>query len=316
MIAFGTRFSASLSVTYGALLVVLHAGLALGQLTVLSKGNPTLEWRKAQLIQIETQLADEATKGDLKLELTAQKEWLTNYSTVTLSPQATKATKNAPPTLDDPVLDPYKKAAAIRKRLLGPKARPVAADTEKLRAALEKTPDDIGLRQLQLHWLDQPQYREVYPAEIAVAASRLRGLLENNMKLDPAAKKGAVAMTLYRQARALGYRLDLDREKKTLLAEGEREKVDSQLVGAYTQLIDLVGPGHSEFTLLEIRMLRRDNWFGRALQLLERNASAIQPRWYLEKRRDLLRELGWTMPAAQAHEMFAAEFPEEAKGGE
>ena len=55
---------------------------------------------------------------------------------------------------------------------MGPKAKPTSADTEKLRAALEKLPSDIGLRQLQLHWLDQPQYREEYPAEIADAASR------------------------------------------------------------------------------------------------------------------------------------------------
>ena len=40
-------------------------------------------------------------------------------------------------------------------------------------------------------------------------------------------------MTLYRQARALGYRLDLDLEKKKPLEKEDREQVDSQLVGAY-----------------------------------------------------------------------------------
>ena len=313
MIAFRMRFSACLSLSSGALLVLLHAGLAIGQLTVLSKGNPTLEWRKAQLAQIESQLADKASKGDLKLELTAQKEWLTNYTTDKLRPQPTMAAESTSPTIDDPVLDPEKKAGSIRKRLFGPKAKPTAADTEKLRAELETTPNDIGLRQLQLHWLDQPHYREAYPAEIADAASRLRGLLENSKKLAPAIQQAAVAMTLYREARALGYRLDLDREKKKPLAQDEREKIDSQLGGAYTQLIKTVGPGHPEFVLLEIRMLRRDNWFGRALQLLENNSTTIEPRWYLEKRRDLLRDLGWKTPAAQAHEMFAAAFPEEAK---
>ena len=313
MIVFGMRFSASLWITSGAMLVMLHAGLAMGQLTVLSKGNPTLEWRKAQLGEIESQLADKKLQGDLKLELLAQKEWLTNYSTDELVPQLTKSPENAPPAIDEPVLDPDKKGAAIRKKLFGPKAKPTAADTERLRAALEEMPNDIGLRQLQLQWLDQPQYREEYPVAIADAASRLNGLLESNKKLDPAVKKKAVAMTLYRQARALGYLLDLDRDKKKSLAEGEREKVDSQLVGAYTQLINTVGPGHPEFVLLDIRMLRRDNWFGRALQLLELNGSKIEPRWYLEKRRDLLRDLGWKAPAAKAQEMFAAAFPEEAK---
>ncbi len=313
MIANGMRTSAYLKVVCSATLVVLHAGIALGQLTVLSKGNTAAEWRKAQLAQIETQLNDNATKEELRLELTAQKEWLTNYSTEKLSPQPSKPVEKSTAAMEDPVLDPDKKAEAIRNKLFGPKAKPTAADTEKLRVALEKVPNDIGLRQLQLHWLDQPQYREEYPAEIADAASRLRGLLESNKKIDPAVKKVAVAMTLYRQARALGYRLDLDLEKKKPLEKEVREKVASQLVGVYTQIMSLVGPGHVEFVLLEIRMLRRDNWFGRALQLLELHGSTIAPRWYLEKRRDLLRDLGWKAPAAQAHEMFAAAFPEDAK---
>jgi hypothetical protein len=312
MTALGIRFSTTFSLTAGALLVLLQAGLAVGQLSVLSKGNPAAEWRKAQLAQIEMQLADKSLKTELKLELTAQKEWLTDYSTLKLGPQSTKANENTSTKIDEPVLDPDKKAESIRKALFGRKAKPTSADTEKLRFALEKSPNDIGLRQLQLHWLDQPQYREEYPAEISDAASRLRGLLETNKKIEPAKQKAAVATTLYRQARALGYRLDLDREKKKPLEESEREKVDSQLVGVYTQLVNLVGPGHPEFALLEIRMLRRDNWFGRALQVLERNASTIEPRWYLEKRRDLLRDLGWKTPADQAQEMFAAAFPEDA----
>lgn len=312
----GMRLSACLTVACSAMVLLVHADVAVGQLRVLSKGNPVAEWRKAQLTQIEAQLNDKATKAELKLELTAQKEWLTNYATEKLGPQPTKPIENSPPPIDDPVLDPDKKADSIRNKLFGPKAKPTAADTEKLREALEKSPSDIGLRQLQLHWLDQPQYREDYPAEIADAASRLRGLLDSNKKIDAAAKKDAIAMTLYRQARALGYRLDLDVEKKKPLEKEERQNVDSQLVGAYTQIISLVGPGHPEFVLLEIRMLRRDNWYGRALQLLERNGSKIDPRWYLEKRRDLLRDLGWKAPAAQAHEAFAAAFPEEAKASE
>jgi len=320
MLAKGMRFSAYLTVVFSVILVLLHAGIAMGQLTVLSKGNPAVEWRKAQLTQIDTQLNDETTKAELKLELAAQKEWLTNYSTDKLSPQPSKPVEKSPAAIEDPVLDPVldpgKKAESIRKKLFGAKSKPTAVDTEKLRVALEKSPSDIGLRQLQLHWLDQPQYREDYPVEIADAASRLRGLLESDKKIDPAAKKDALAMTLYRQARALGFRLDLDLEKKKPLEKVDREKVNSELVGAYTQIISLVGPGHPEFVLLEIRMLRRDNWFGRALQLLERNGSTIEPRWYLEKRRDLLRGLDWTAPAAQAQVMFAVAFPEEAKTSE
>ncbi len=313
MSVWGTRNLGSTVFAVLTLLIVLQADSAHGQLKVLSKGNPTLEWRKAQLGQIDAQLADKTTKAELKLELTAQKEWLTNYSGEKLSPQPAKGAEKSLSSMEEPVLDPDKKAEAIRKKLFGPKAKPTAADTEKLRVALENSPNDIGLRQLQLHWLDQPQYREEYPAEIADAASRLCGLLETNKKIEPNVKKAATAMTLYRQARALGYRLDLDLEKKKPLEKADRESVTSQLVGAYTQIMELVGPGHPEFVLLEIRMLRRDNWFGRALQLLEKHGSTIEPRWYLEKRRDLLRDLGWKAPADQAHEAFASAFPEEAK---
>ena len=306
------RSSVSFLAALAGLMLLLQTGSAFGQLRVLSKGNPAEEWRKAQLAQIDAQLADKATKGDLKLELEAQKGWLSNYTSGQLAPQATQGTPSLKP-LEEPTLDPDKKADAIRRKLFGPKARPTTADTEKLRSALEKAPEDVGLRQLQLHWLDQPQYREEYPAEIADAASRLIGLLQTNKKIDAKAKEVAIAMTLYRQARALGYRLEPDVVAKKPLAEGEREKVDGQLVGAYTQLIKLVGPGRPEFALLEIRMLRRDNWFGRALAALEKNAGQIEPRWYLEKRRDLLRDLNWKGPAEQAHELFASEFPEEAK---
>ena len=307
-------------------LLCLQAGTAQGQLRVLSKGNPVEEWRKAQLAQLDKQLADKATTGPLKLELEAQKGWLVAYTPGQLSPQPSKPSVKSssgpaasgragesPSAIDEPTIDPDEKAAAIRKKLFGPKARPTSADTEALRKALEKTPDDIGLRQLQLHWLDQPQYRDEYPLEIADAAARLIGLVEVNKKINSKTKEAVIAMTLYRQARALGYRLDPDVVAKKPLEPGEKEKVDAQLVGTYSQLIKLVGPGRPEFALLEIRMLRRDNWFGRALETLERNAGQIEARWYLEKRRDLLRDLGWKSPADQAHEMFAAAFPEEAK---
>ncbi len=308
------------------LCLILQCCVAQGQLRVLSNGNPVEEWRKAQLAQIDKQLAERSTGAELKLELTAQKTWLETYTPGQLAPQPSQATSGKgrgkaaraaivteERAIEEPTVDPEKKATRIRAKLLGPSARPTTADTESLRAALEKSSDDIGLRQLQLHWLDQPQYRDEYPTEIADAAGRLIALLEANKKIDAKTKESAIAMTLYRQARALGYRLEPEVVEKKPLEAGEREKVDAQLVGTYSQLINLVGPGRPEFALLEIRMLRRDNWFGRALEVLERNGERIEARWYLEKRRDLLRELGWKAPAEQAHASFAAAFPEEAK---
>lgn len=41
----------------------------LEQLTVLSKGNPTLQWQKVQLAQIDARLADKTIVGNCGLEL-------------------------------------------------------------------------------------------------------------------------------------------------------------------------------------------------------------------------------------------------------
>ncbi len=297
--------------------LLVQPGEAVAQLRVLSKGNATAEWRKAQLAALDAQLADKSTNGELKQELTAQQKWLTNYSGDKLAPQpvasAASSRSDAQKPLEEPTLDPDNRATELRKRLLGPKAKPTATDTEKLRKALEEKPDDLGLRQLQLHWLDQPQYREEYPTEIAEAAGRLVGLIETSKKIPADEKKAVVAWTLYRQARALGYRMEPEVVAKKPLDEEQRKKIDEQLVGVYNQLMNLVGSGRPEFALLEIRMLRRDGWFGRALEVLESNGGSIDARWYLEKRRDLLRELKWSTPAEQAHQMFAESFPEEAR---
>lgn len=294
------------------LLTFLPGELAQAQLRVLSKGNSREEWRKAQLMQIEAQLTDKSTTGPLKLELEAEKRWLSSYVPGQMSGELPKATGKEPQRQAEPILDPEKKADGIRKKLLGPKAKPTAADTEQLRTALQKSSDDIGLRQLQLHWLDQPQYREDYSIEIAEAATRLLGLLEK-AKLSKEELKLARAFTIYRQARALGYRLDPDVVAKHPLDAKDRKSVEEQLVGAYNQLVQLVGTGRAEFALLEIRMLRRESWNGRALELLELHGHMIEPRWYLEKRRDLLSDLGWKIPADEAAALFAVQFPEEAK---
>jgi hypothetical protein len=304
---FGHFVSASLAV----ICVVIFGSSTFGQLKVLSKGNTVEEWRKAQLAQIDAQLNEKSTAAELKSELESAKKWLSAYQPGSMSAKAAAPEKKEEKPLIEPIVDPDESAGALRRKLLGPKAKPSAADTEALRIALQKSPEDVGLRQLQLHWLDQPQYRDDYSAEIAEAAGRLLALLEG-AKLKPEQKKLAIAFTLYRQARAFGYRQDPDVVKKYPLDEQERKRYEEQLVGAYNQLINLVGSGQSEFALLEIRMLRHDKWNAQALELLEENAHLIEPRWYLEKRRDILRDLGWKTPAEEAHAIYSREFPNEA----
>ncbi len=296
----------------GLMLVMCWCSPVTGQLKVLSQGNASEEWRKAQLATIDVQLADRSLVAELRKELESQKKWLAAYKPGTLSAEPKNKQSISDKRWEEPALDPTQLASSLRGKLLGPKASPTTADTESLRNALQQSPNDLGLRQLQLHWLDQPQYREDYSMEIADAASRVLALLES-VKLDPETKKLATIFTLYRQARALGYRQDPDVVARHPLSDGDREAIEQQLVGVYNQLIQLTGPGRPEFCLLEIRMLRRDHWLGRALELLETNAATIDLRWYLEKRRDILRELGWKPAAEEAHQRFAAQFPEEAQ---
>jgi hypothetical protein len=283
------------------------------QLTVLSKGNAALEWQKLQLSQIAAQLSDKGVTGGLRQELEAQQKWLQTYKVgrLTEEPIYGSAIREVEMWVE-PILDPSKKSSKIREKLLGPKATPTSKDTEQLRSALGEFPEDIGLRQLQLHWLDQPQYRDAHAKDIADAAERLAGLLDGS-EIAGEEKKKALAFTWYRQARALGYRQDPDVVLKHPLSDEQRKEVDAKLVGTYTQLIELVGNGRPEFSLLEIRMLRRDKWFGRALDVLENNGASIEPRWFLEKRRDLLRDLNWKPAADEANTIFAAAFPSEAK---
>ena len=76
------------------------------------------------------------------------------------------------------MLDPQGLAGELRERLLGPEASPTVEDTAELKKLLAAHGDDLGVRQLHLHWLDQAPYRKLYPQEIADAASKVLALLE------------------------------------------------------------------------------------------------------------------------------------------
>ena len=53
-------------------------------------------------------------------------------------------------------------------------------------------------------------------------------------------------------------------------------------------------------------MKRRDGRWGEALMLLERFRWAIDSKWYLKKRRDILEQLGWEPAYRQAADAYAA----------
>ncbi len=281
---------------------------ATAQLSVLSAGNPAKEWRNTQLELIKQQLNDSSVKGAFRDELESQQKWLSAWNPGSLGDEPLwAAPKNLKALQKEPVVDPAKLAAKLRERLLGKGAKPTAKDTAELQALLAKHSGDVGIRQLHLHWLDQPQYRKTYPREIADAALRLFGLLE---QLKPQSEdiEQAKAYCLYRRARALAYR-ELPEVAKAIPIEDPKQ-FDAELIGAFAQLTSLAGSDRSEFILLDVRILRRDHFYGRALARLTDHASQIDKKWFLKKQRDMLKEMGWDYPAQEAAEVYAKAYPD------
>lgn len=286
---------------------LLTCQLAFAQLNVLSKGDVDAKWKETQIGVLKQQLADPAIRGPLRDELESQLKWMNNWPLTGLTEETLWKPDSLPTRISEPTLDPNRRASALREKLFGPNAMPTVADTKALEKLLSQFPNDVGVRQLHLHWLDQKQYRKIYPDEIADAALRIIGILDQLQPQDENLKL-AKAFCLYRRGRALAYRELPDVVEKKPIPDPKQH--ESELLGSYKQLINLVGSGHPEFILLEVRMLRRDNWNGRALELLENYGPIIEKQWFLKKRRDLLRDLGWTKPAEQAAEIYAENFPE------
>jgi hypothetical protein len=280
----------------------------MGQLTVLSAGNRVVEWKKTQLDVLREQLKEQPTEGALRLELEAQVKWLEAWEPKTLALEPLWKSPATRGGYIEPSLDPNNRATVLRERLLGKEAKPTRRDTAQLEKLLAAYPSDIGVRQLHLHWLDQLQYRKQYADEIAEAAQRLIGLLELTQPQSREVQMATV-FCLYRRGRALAYRELPDVVAKEPIADPEKHS--AALLGTYSRLISMVGEDQPEFVLLQIRMLRRDRWYGRALSLLESNGSLIDRKWFLKKRRDLLRNLGWQEAAKEAAAVYAEEFPGE-----
>jgi hypothetical protein len=276
--------------------------------SVLSAGNPAREWRTTQLAILKQQLQDKAVVGEFREELLAQQKWLTAWKPGGLGEEPLwPAAADIKKPVEEPVVDPSGLAADLRERLFGEGAKPTTADTTALQELLAAHSGDIGVRQLHLHWLDQNQYRKTYPREIADAALRLFGLLE---QVKPQSKEvqEARAFCLYRRVRALAY-CELPDVVKAQPIEDLKE-FEAELLGAYNQLEKLGGKGRSEFILIEVRMLRRDQFYGLALQQLTDHAQHIDKQWFLKKQRDLLQELGWEFPAKEAAAVYAKAYPQ------
>ncbi len=272
------------------------------QLQTLSKGNADQQWRDAQIKECDRQLADGKLPDELKLELQAQRNWLSKWNPKKLD--AAAGENQAPDFHKEPIIDPKDLAKELRVALFHSKTGPTVEDTTALQTALMENSGDVGLRQLQMHWVDQPRYRNEYWKEIGDACGRVISLLADEKPTENV--KWASAFAHYRRARALAHAaraiatnnnevLGLDK-----LKEADIKQLIDSISESASQIESLVGAGRPEFFQLEIYTLRRDHWSGRALELLEKNVATLDNSAYLQERKSLLAALGWTAAADQA----------------
>lgn len=286
-----------------SMIAIVFAQPAHAQLGLLSRGDSTAQWRSTQLELIEQQLADAAVKGPLRKELESQKNWLNQWQPGQLKEGPWIKQREQPSPLVEPNLDPEKTATGLRGRLLGKDAKPTAKDTTELQKLLEKAPEDLGLQQLYLHWIDQKVYRDQYAGKIVEAGRKLADALSQIEDQDESLK-AARAYCYYRAARALIHQESPEMQAKSPIKD--LAKHEAELLALYSQIGELVGNDRTEFILLNVRMLRRDHWNGQALMLVEENAERLENQWYLRHRRELLNDLGWAQPAKEATELSSA----------
>lgn len=306
MLRFSTIFVVALA------LFACFSPAASAQLQTLSKGNADLQWRDAQIKECDKQLADARLPEELKLELTAQRSWLANWNPKPktkpqgASPGSPSTSSSADPVelRKEPTIDPNELAGKLREALFNAKTAPTVEDTTALQTALMEHSGDVGLRQLQMHWVDQPRYRNEYWKEIADACGRVISLLADEKQTDEV--KLATAFAHYRKARAQTHALRAIASKATnvagisKLSEADVKQLVDAIGESAVQIEALVGAGQPEFFQMELYTLRRDHWSGRALELLEKNASRLDPSAYLLEKKSLLESLGWQSAATQA----------------
>ncbi|GAB5404034.1 MAG: hypothetical protein Aurels2KO_22650 [Aureliella sp.] len=288
-------------------LICFAPGLAQIELLTPPSANVATAWKSAQLKAISAQLAG-VGKGPLKTELQAQAKWLTAWqpgklSEETLWPAPKSVTSQK--TWIEPVLDPSGLAGPLRKRLLDEEAKPTRRDTDALEKALQENPNDLGLRQLNLHWIDQYKFRKKYCDAIRDSAAAVVTLISRSE--IPVGEEGdelrlARAFASYRKVRAIAYRNLPEVTKDRPIQDPKAH--DAQLRSAFAETVAVAGRGRKEFILIELRMARVDQRLGTALALLEDYGNTIDRKWLLKKRRDILTELGWTVPAEEAAKLF------------
>ena len=259
------------------------------------------DWKRATIAELDSRFKQSDRPAE-KREIRARQNWLAKWK-----PGDMKSHPTFDPTLREKRVEPLLpgEAAAFFRKL---NSNPDTAVTyQVLKELTDKSIDNPALLQFFLHYLDdKPSTRKKHLDEIESLSARLIRLLQ---KADIDSESALIRQfTRYRRARALAYR-----ELPDVLASRQvkdRAALGEKIETAYREVVEDAGEGRTEFVLLEIRMHRRNRDFGIALELLEKFQGSIRQKWYLKKRRDLLKELGWKIPYREAAKIYATEFPE------
>jgi len=179
----------------------------------------------------------------------------------------------------------------------------------EINALLKKNEDDLTVLVLKLRRLDEAKWRKQHLDEVVAAADAVLGQIDQSEialaligraveddKQDARKRKHAEKLksllidTLYRKARAIGYReLPEVLEKHPIK---DQKAQDKAFEAAYNALAKWVDPASEDYFLLHVRSEARKGNFGAALKSLNKHGSDSDY-WHIEKHRKLYDKLGW-----------------------
>lgn len=263
------------------------AGILLTSLTVPAVAEEPFvidaeQWQSRTLQAIAAKL-QEAASDEKRLEYEARQSWLRRWEPGQM-PMAPDDAPDESELVDEPSLNECE--------------RPDSVDENTWRTMVEL--------QDRLLATDTDDQRKDNLRSTIDLASQLEAALAENLPMDRQTLRTptgwALAYTRYRLGRAIAYR-ELPEVRETWPINDPKQ-YDAELKAVFQRLTELTKGNCREFILLQDRMYRRSGKKGRALELLEANRRAIEPKWYLKKRRDLLQELGWDLPYQEAAQLY------------
>lgn len=274
-------------------------------------------WRQAELRRCQQQLDRTDLAADQRDEWSSRLQWLQDWCPGHMPGNAASA---AGERADD-------SAAAADALVQEPDLSQVDGAAQRLAPSAAKLLERATQLQTELWQLDTLDKRKRQLDQIVPLAGRLeqvlkslidavetvqgrstadqspKGVAADSSDASADSLRWALAYTRYRRARAIAYRELPEVVQQTPI--DDREAHHRRLQKAWKRLRSTLAEPRPEFVLLDVRMLRREGYYGQALELLERFRGTIAPKWYLKKRRDLLEEIGWQVPHHEAAAIYA-----------